>query len=150
MFYRIQSQSGHEISLTKYHLIGIESFKESFHFKFAKDVQKGDYLYILINNQVQCSSIVNITVEMKHGYYSPLTTQGTLLVNQILTSSYAHIQSHSQAQVIFYPVRLLYRISSFLNLKDRFFNNIDNDELHWIVSILFHWTRIFRPKHLFI
>lgn len=150
LFYRIKSESGHEISLTKYHLIGIESSNENFHFKFAKDVQRGDYLYILINNQIQCSPIINITIEMKGGYYSPLTTKGTLLINQILTSSYAHIQSHHQAQFIFYPIRLFYRIISFLHLKDRFFNNMNNDELHWIVSVLIHWTRIFRPKHLFI
>ena len=85
---------------------------------------------------------------MKRGYYSPLTAQGTLLINQILASSYAHIRSHHQAQLIFYPIRLFYRIISFLDLNDRFCNN--TDELHWIVSILFHWTRIFRPKHIFI
>ena len=78
----------HEISLTKYHFIGIETSNGNFHYQFAKDVQIDNYLYILINNQIQCSPVVNITIEMKQDYYFPLTIHGTLLINLILTSAF--------------------------------------------------------------
>ena len=148
LFYTIETQSGHRISLTKYHLIGIESPKETFHFKFAKDIVKEDSLYIYRNNLIECSPVINITIEIKEGYYSPLTIDGSLLINDILTSCYAHIEHHDQAQFIFFPLRIFYRLISFFNLKNEvFFRN--SQGLHWIISLLFHWTRLFRSELLF-
>lgn len=150
LFYKIRTKSGHEISLTKYHLIGIESFEKNFHFKFAKDIRKDDFLYIYHHHQIQCSPVVNITIEIQQGFYSPLTIHGTMLINEILISSYAHVQDHNQAQIIFFPLRIFYRMSSFFNFKGRVFSENSNEGLHWIISLLFHWTRTFRSEVLFL
>jgi hypothetical protein len=148
LFYTLKTKLGHQISLTEYHLIPIKSFNEDFHYKFANEIETGDLLYIVLNNQIQLSPVINITIEIKKGYYSPLTMKGTLVVNQILASSFAHVRDHHLAQFYFFPLRFYYKLTQLIYLNDLFLNN-NSHGLHWIISIIFHLTRYFRPQILF-
>jgi hypothetical protein len=44
----------------------------------AKDVKLGDRFYVLINGQLEYSPVINITIELKTGYFAPLTMTGRL------------------------------------------------------------------------
>ena len=44
----------------------------------AREVQLGDHFYVLINDQLEYSPVINITIEFKKGYFAPLTTIGNL------------------------------------------------------------------------
>ncbi len=114
---------------------------------FAKQIEIGDLLYVLFNNQIEYSPVINITIEIKKGYYAPLTIKGTLFVNQILASCFAHTKNHYLAQFSMFPFRFYYQLTQFIYLNDPFYNN-KSEGLHWIVSIMFHFARYFRPQTL--
>lgn len=78
IFYNFETASGHKISLTGHHLIPINSLNNQINYTAAKQVQLGDQLYIHNNhnNQLEYSPVINITIELKTGYYAPLTMTG--------------------------------------------------------------------------
>jgi hypothetical protein len=46
----------------------------------AKDIKLNDRFYVFINNQLESSSVINITIEIKTGYFAPLTMTGRLII----------------------------------------------------------------------
>jgi hypothetical protein len=78
IFHTFKTVSGHEISLTALHLIAVVSFNGVLIYKLAKDVQIGDQLFVLSNQDLVPSSIVEMTINVKRGYYAPLTTEGSI------------------------------------------------------------------------
>jgi hypothetical protein len=75
-FYRFNTISGHEISLTGLHLIPIVYSNNTIDYIPAREVKLGDRFYVLMNNQLESSSVINITIELKKGYFAPLTLTG--------------------------------------------------------------------------
>jgi Hint module len=65
------------VSLTKLHLIPIVQQDGSLNYIPAKDVKVGDILHVMSDdNQVQSSPVTDVIMEMKNGFYAPLTTSG--------------------------------------------------------------------------
>lgn len=83
-------------------------------YKFAKNLQKDDILisYDFENEKKTEEKIESILVEPVNGYAAPLTMSGNLLVNGILTSSYAVIESHDLAHAVMSPVRWWYTLTN--------------------------------------
>lgn len=81
-------------------------------FKFAKSLNREDVIvtYDFINKVKLEEKIESILIEPVEGYAAPLTMSGTLLVDGILASSYAVIESHSLAHAAMSPVRLWYKL----------------------------------------
>lgn len=50
----------------------------------AKDVKLSDQFYILIDDRLEQSSVMNITIELKTGYFAPLTMTGNFYLLRIL------------------------------------------------------------------
>ncbi len=75
-FYTFNTASGHQISLTGLHLIPIVYSNQTMDYIPAKNVQLGDRFYVLINEQIEFSPVINITIEIKRGYFAPLTMTG--------------------------------------------------------------------------
>ncbi|CAF1210578.1 unnamed protein product [Rotaria sordida] len=148
LFYKLRTESGHEISLTDFHLIPIISSNGNQTYLAAKHIQIGDFLYVLFNDKLQYSPVINITIEIKKGYYAPLTMKGTLLVNDVLASCFAYAKNHHLAQLYMFPFRLYYKLTRFFYLNDSF-NNYKSEGLHWIIAIMFDFARYFRPETLF-
>lgn len=76
MFYTIITSSGHKVSLTALHLISILTNDGELKYKLAKDIKQDDILRVVTNGQVHSSPVTNITMEVKTGYYAPLTLAG--------------------------------------------------------------------------
>ena len=147
LFYTFKSESGQKISLTKYHLIPIRNEYGNEKYLFAKQIQIGDYLYILNNqNQIQYSKIINRTIEIKNGYYAPLTTKGTLLVNQILVSSFAHIHNQHLAQISMFPLRFYYHLTKLIHYP--FNNQSQSQGLFSIIKSLINIIHFFNLQIL--
>ncbi len=64
------------MSLTALHLIGIVNNNGEIKYKSAKDVKEGDILRVVTNDQIYSSVVKNVTMEVKSGYYAPLTMTG--------------------------------------------------------------------------
>ncbi|CAF3773377.1 unnamed protein product [Rotaria sp. Silwood1] len=147
LFYTLRTDSGNEISLTEYHLIPITNSNGNENYLFAKQIKIGDYLFVLFNGKFKYSPVINITIEMKKGYYAPLTMKGTLLINNILASCFANVNNHHLAQNYMTPFRYYYKFARFISLYDPF--NINKTEgLYWIVNIMLYFARYFRSDAL--
>ena len=91
---------------------------------FADLVEEGDLLKVILNGEVLWERVVDVDRETRKGIYTPLTSAGTILVDNVLASCYADFlfqfvvtsiyysiplpqsKSVSQADMAFLPVRL--------------------------------------------
>jgi hypothetical protein len=146
LFYVLKTSCDNEISLTGYHLIGIISSQGNINYKIAKQIQIGD---LLLNENLKPCPVTNITIQIKKGYYSPLTMKGTLIVNQILASSFAHVKNHDWAQFAMFPIRYYYKLTRFIHLNDPFYIQ-KSEGLNWFIKIMFYCVRYFQPSILLL
>jgi len=79
----------------------------------AKDVRIGDYIFKNFNGTVSPVIVSDITVGKYKGAIAPATMDGTVIVNDIVVSSYAVI-SHNVGHAVMAPLRLAYKISPSL------------------------------------
>ncbi|CAF3720840.1 unnamed protein product [Rotaria sp. Silwood1] len=149
IFHTLKTESDHQLSLTSYHLIAIVSSNGKPTYKPAKDLQIHDRLFILSNNQLVSSPIVEIIIDIKTGYYAPFTSQGVLFVNGILSSCYANVKSHDAAHFYMSSLKWLYYISRFLMINDPF-GTSSKDGIHWIPRLMFEFGQRFRPSTLLL
>lgn len=154
-FYTFHTESDHQISLTSLHLIPIVHSNGDIDYIPAKDVQIGDRFYVLINNELQSSSVNNITIEMKQGYFAPLTLtgipffflpvhrsisvliKGTMMVNDIFVSCFASVKNHHYAQIFMTPFRWYYQISRLFSTSEPFANNNRSSGIHWLLKLIY-------------
>jgi hypothetical protein len=83
-------------------------------YKLAKDLKREDFImtYDYSSRQVIVEKIRSILIEPVEGFAAPLTLSGSLLVNGMLTSSYALVDSQAAAHAVMTPVRWWYRLTS--------------------------------------
>jgi len=79
----------------------------------AKDVKVGDFIFKNIQGSITPVIVSSITIGKYKGAFAPATLDGTVIVNDIVVSSYAVI-SHSVAHAFMAPLRLAYYISPSL------------------------------------
>jgi hypothetical protein len=84
MFHTIITASGHSVSLTALHLIPITQHDNTIKYIPAKQVKIGDGVYVMSDDQMVLSPVINVILEMKTGYYAPLTTSGKNTLNWII------------------------------------------------------------------
>ena len=121
--------------MTESHLININ--KKGF--IKAADVQIGDEM---IAHNSQNVKVVKIETEIKEGFTAPLTQEGTILVNDILVSCYAEVNSHWLAHMVMKPVNIWYQISKYIGLSE----TANRDGLHSYASFLFDLSATFLPS----
>jgi len=73
---------------------------------FADMVKVGDLLHILENNTIRWEEVVRIQTDTRTGIYAPLTSSGTILVDNILASCYADFLNQGVADTSFLPIKL--------------------------------------------
>jgi hedgehog len=79
-------------------------------FKFAYKLTTNDSILIYDSkmNKSIIETIVSIRIGLVDAYSAPVTQLGTILVNDILISCYALIESHSLAHLVMSPIRIIY------------------------------------------
>ncbi|CAF3211706.1 unnamed protein product [Rotaria sp. Silwood2] len=147
IFYTIVTASEHKISLTSHHLIATINNNEDVIYIPAKDIKLGNKLRVVINEKVYSSPVINITMEMKNGYYAPLTMTGTLLVNNIDASCFSNIKNHNIVQFYMGFIRWYYRLNGLLSIQKPF-GEQTVDGIHYIAVILCKITQSIYPSIL--
>jgi hedgehog protein len=82
-------------------------------FVWAEKLEKGDEILVLSSkhsNKTNWEEIIDINEVDKQGLMAPLTEQGTIIVNNVHTSCYALVRSHTLAHFALAPYRLYRRL----------------------------------------
>jgi len=103
----IHTGNNKTVELTSDHLIKTESG-----FLHASNIQIGHILVGLYNNASMY--VTDITYSVSH-VMSPLTTSGTIVVNDVVLSCYAVVRYHYIANFVYIPVR--FSIVKSTNIK---------------------------------
>eukprot|EP00112_Aurelia_sp_Birch-Aquarium-sp1_P002474 Seg1275.1 transcript_id=Seg1275.1/GoldUCD/mRNA.D3Y31 product="Desert hedgehog protein" protein_id=Seg1275.1/GoldUCD/D3Y31 len=124
---------GHEIVLTKKHVIFAS--KDAVHYQpsFAEKVQQGDFVKALAHDgcTVVPAKVVKVSLQCFTGAYAPLTGEGTILVNGVLASCYALTEDQKAAHRVFLPWRKIFKLTK------KFANGSKTQVgLHWYVRAL--------------
>ena len=146
-FYTIHTDNGHNISLTPSHMIYVGNSRDlnpnEVQPIFAKDVVEGQYVYTVAESHVvEISQVSRISMRTEVGYHAPLTKHGTIVVDDVITSCYARINSQTIAHLSFAPVRMLRYISELLWKHDTSWHLLFDSShqtdggVHWYAKLL--------------
>ena len=112
-------------------------------YKFAKRlfIDEEIVTYDFENKIKMNDKIQSIMIEPIEGYVAPLTMSGTLLVNGMLASCYAVVDSHSIAHTAMAPVRWWYMINQqFSHFVDGKTDSMHSNGTHWYPELLYTMT----------
>ena len=178
-FYVIQTDSGHSLTLTPSHLIytkyqseheedlntkesrlrtniidsdSINNDIESFQAGYASNVREGDFVLVFDSKYgLKPSRVLKIETIVQTGVYAPLTSQGNLVVDDVLVSCYALIDSQTIAHLSFAPLRWWHNIKAFMPYSEEE-RNVDNElnesGIHWYANDLYSLAERVMPSKL--
>ena len=124
MYTTIETENGTTLTLTRSHLIYRANHRNYVFQKpenvlpiYITKIKVSDYVFTLSkeHNQVQPSKVVKVTNIKKMGVYAPLTLEGTVVVDGVLTSCYAVIDDNHLAHT---TLRFLYHFMPNLLMKN--------------------------------
>ncbi len=104
----------------------------------------GDVMSVYSNEELIDSEIIEIEIETKQGYTAPLTESGTILVNDVHSSCYAEINSHSIADLAMKPIKVWYKLSKYFGMTESKTNS-DNG-LSFYSTVLQRFTENVLPS----
>lgn len=100
-YLNVQHESGHLLISPK-HLLFVDGHVSRIQ-KFAEGLVPGDQLATALGTT---SRVLSVRRERDgRGWYAPLTTSGTIVVDGVLASNYANVRAHHAAHAAFFPVR---------------------------------------------
>ena len=148
-FYVIKTESGHSLTLTPSHLIYAKFGDEpgddmaDFEAVFAGDVREGDMVLVMDGGESALipSRAVEIETKVQTGVYAPLTAKGNIVVDNVLASCYAQIDSQETAHASLAPMRLLWSI----NMLD---SDANTNGIHWFADNLYSVAEYLIPNRL--
>lgn len=126
VFLTLHTSSGVTLSLTPSHLVfllrgdrapktpTISDVLTLGEVVLAGKVAAGDYLLVEDGKEVSLQKMVDMSATWAEGVFAPLTAEGTILVEGVVASCYAVIDSQSMAHWAFLPVRVFYRLKDAL------------------------------------
>ncbi|KAI6197474.1 hypothetical protein M3Y94_01228600 [Aphelenchoides besseyi] len=83
--------------------------------RFAQDARVGDCVLTLDDqHNVEVERIVKIGRQFSTGIYSPITVEGTLITNGILSSCFSQIESHATQKMAFDVLMMFYNAFGYL------------------------------------
>ncbi|XP_038642581.1 sonic hedgehog protein A-like [Scyliorhinus canicula] len=132
------------VELTAAHLIFVSDNNtdrmENFRPMFASRVRTGQFILgrEVDSGQLRSSKIKAIYAAEDIGVYAPLTSHGTLLVNNVLASCYAVMEKHHWAHLAFAPLRLFHSLTSLLPAFHSWHGNATQENgIHWYSRFLY-------------
>lgn len=102
--------------------------------KQASMVSAGEFLLISIDAKRLVPSLVaNVSVVEKTGMIAPVTMEGNIIVDGVLSSCYARIDDHRSAHLAFAPMRIAYNYG--FRAWNKTFSAIQQG-MHWYPKLL--------------
>lgn len=118
-FVRLTTESGRALTLTPSHLVPV-SLDSGITTEFASKVRVDDEIMTYNGSQslkgtLRWDRVISTSLVLEEGIYAPLTTEGTLLVDEVVASCYAIVDSQVVAHYAFLPVRIWTNLKSGMN-----------------------------------
>lgn len=102
--------------------------------KQASMVSAGEFLLISIDaKRLVPSRVANVSVVEKTGMIAPVTMEGNIIVDGVLSSCYARIDDHRSAHLAFAPMRIAYNYG--FRAWNKTFSSIQQG-MHWYPKLL--------------
>ncbi|KAJ1183910.1 hypothetical protein NDU88_000720 [Pleurodeles waltl] len=144
-FYVVETQDPpRRLALTAAHLLFVaDNFTvplTDFSTIFASHVRPGHYVLIEGVLGLQPARVVSVTTQTDSGAYAPLTSHGTLLVDDVVVSCYAVVQKHQLAQLAFWPLRLYHHTGR---------PETQPEGMHWYSRLLYRLGKLLLMKEQF-
>ncbi|XP_034024206.1 sonic hedgehog protein A [Thalassophryne amazonica] len=140
IFYVIETDSGHKLTLTAAHLLFVSrnSTERRLSAVFASAVRPGHEVFVFDERRrrLEPKTVKRIYTQAHEGSFAPVTAQGTVVVDQVLASCYAAIQDHRLAHWALAPVRLAHWVSSLL-FRSQPEERAHEDGVHWYPKVLY-------------
>ena len=142
-FYTLKTENGHSLTLTPSHLI-YSHFEEhadlaDYEAVYAKDVQEGDFVLVSTGRgDLERARVTQVDLRVLTGVYAPLTAAGNLVVDNVVASCYAVVDSQAIAHAAFAPLRWLSHV----------YTNDLTDGIHWYARALYGIAETVMPSHL--
>jgi len=101
-FLTLRTESGHRLAITSEHLIYETDCRgNGGQAIYAKNVQVGHCLYVNQDGKLIESPVVEKGQEKMSGVYSPITTTGSIVVNDVLASCYNYYENESLQKFVY-------------------------------------------------
>jgi len=101
-FFTLRTESGHRLAITSEHLIyETDCQGNGGQAIYAKNVQVGRCLYVNQDGKFVETRIVEKGQEKMNGIYSPITTTGSIVVNDVLASCYSYYENESLQKFVY-------------------------------------------------
>lgn len=127
-----------KLSLTSSHLIFTSnSTATKFKAKQAGSVVPGEIVLVSNGNELVSSLVRRVSLIERTGMIAPVTIQGNLIVDEVLSSCYAKIMDHDVAHMAFAPLRLAYTYAFNAWSTEGFIQQ----GMHWYPQILIEINR---------
>jgi len=163
-FHVIRTKTGRNLTLTPKHLIyKAENNKPNLDFddstssqpRFAMNIKKGDFVFVFDKSSgMIIDQVVSNDIEIRKGVYSPLTSHGSIIVEDILASCYSQLEDHSLLHMAFAPARWFNDIKNVFSSMKRMGKNASSEyergdmEQHWYSEALLDIGRNLVPEKL--
>ena len=131
------------ITLTPSHLIfasKLNSTGTQLHSKHAGSVLPGDFLLVSADGGLVPSQVKRVSLVKRTGMVAPVTMEGNVIVDGVLSSCYAMIGDHEIAHMAFSPLRLVHNYAPSLWNTDIFHVQ---QGMHWYPELLMTINKAF-------
>ena len=162
-FYTIKTDTGHVLTLTPTHLLYSTSADDigddqadnefvDFGVIYARDVSEGDFVLVLSSGgSLRPSRVVTVEMTVRRGVFAPLTSAGNLVVDNVLASCYALVDSQTVAHASFAPLRWWKALEGALFARDE--NSVveatpPEDGIHWYADWLYKVAEVLIPDRI--
>ena len=155
-FVTLRTADGRELTLTPTHLVyaakredsGGEDLASTFAASYAGDLAPGDVLLVATSTgEVAASELASVSTGVSRGVYAPLTERGNLVVDGVVASCYAVVDSQAVAHAAFWPLRAAAWAARTLGLGGDA-SESPGRGVHWYAGALYSVAQNLIPNHL--
>ncbi|KAL1132703.1 hypothetical protein AAG570_010655 [Ranatra chinensis] len=136
-FLSVETSSGETVRVTPSHLVLRKTLSGVLESVFAGKLAPGDVLMVGSGKNLIETSVERVSVVADQGVFAPLTQTGTIIVDGVLASCYAVVESQSLAHYAFAPVRI------YTNAKHSFHTQVG---VHWYAKFLYDLSDYVLPS----
>lgn len=138
-FIHIETEDHFSLEITDKHLIYVSktNYSDDFSSAYAEEVQVGQF--VLVSNSTNNfipSKVVALTKKTSSGVYAPLTIEGNIVVDGVLTSCYGVMNNEVIAHAAFAPVRAVHWILQYISYP--YAIDTDSEGVHWYADALYN------------